>query len=95
MFKETVLLLKATYRRQKDGCYYKTLVSVVRLNEAQAKRLVREEIVPCNELPKEVQEAMRQNNDEAELDMRNLVREKTLDRCREEDFPKEELVLLS
>lgn len=84
-FRDTVLRVKSKYVKNEDGTYTKQTESLVRTSPTSGKRVVTEEVVGWEYLPKDIlDEMLRMRAKEAELDDKAVIEERIRQRAEEE-----------
>ena len=84
-FKDTVIKVQSRYHKNEDGTYTKQTESIVRVSPTSGKRVVVEETVGWEYLPRTVREEMvRLRTRDAELDDRAVTEEKLRQRATQE-----------
>lgn len=87
-FNQRVLKVRARYARCADGGFAKTTETVVAVDDKRARRVVTEEYVAYEDLPDPVRhEMIRKATQNADLDVKEVVRQKMNDRVGREVAP--------
>jgi len=84
-FNEKVLKVRARYARRIDGGFAKTTETIVAVDAQRARRIVTEQYVDYEDLPDPVRhEMIRKATQNADLDIKEVVRQKMNDRVGRE-----------